>query len=138
MKPVAPLGVPHETLCDTEVLGFSVPARSMVIANILGIHFDPPAWDEPGKFKPERFLDEKGVVINRERMIAFSIGKRACLGELLARQEIFLFLTAILQQFDILPPEGCSRIDYKEKISTTLSPTEYSLRAAPRTVTGSK
>ena len=35
---------------------------------------DPKVWDEPEQFRPERFLDESGQVIGRERIMPFSVG----------------------------------------------------------------
>ena len=36
---------------------------------------DPDDWQQPQQFRPERFLNESGNVINRDRVIAFSLGK---------------------------------------------------------------
>jgi len=62
-------------------------------------------------------------------------GKRSCLGELLARQEIYLFFTGLLQNFNILPEEGQDKVDYKEQVGITLGPVDYKLRLVPRLVT---
>jgi len=35
---------------------------------------DPDDWQQPQQFRPERFLDESGNVVDRDRVIAFSLG----------------------------------------------------------------
>ena len=64
---------------------------------------NPVDWPDPEKFLPERHLDEDGKFVKSNRVIPFSIGARNCLGENLARAEVFLILVTILQKFEILP-----------------------------------
>jgi cytochrome P450 len=52
-------------------------------------------------------------------------GKRSCLGENLARQEVFIALAGLLQQFDIRPPEGHERIDVRHAVSIVVGPTPF-------------
>ena len=83
---------------DVQVKDLVIPANTMintVMAEVLkGDH-----WAEGKKFRPERFLDNKGDVVKDEHFIPFSVGKRQCLGETLAKTELFLFFTALVQQF---------------------------------------
>jgi len=124
-KTLVPVGVPHATMCDTEVGGCFIPSGTMVFSNLYAAHMDPDVWDKPHEFRPERFLNEAGDVINRDLMIAFSLGKRSCLGELLARQEVYLFITGLVQQFHIRPPEGQDRVNVQERARSTVSPTPF-------------
>lgn len=58
----------------------------------------------PGEAAPEGYSDEERVeVVNAEYVLTFGLGKRACLGEALARQELFLFFIGLLQRFEIVP-----------------------------------
>uniref|UniRef100_A0A1I8FYX5 Cytochrome P450 n=1 Tax=Macrostomum lignano TaxID=282301 RepID=A0A1I8FYX5_9PLAT len=57
---------------------------------------------------PNRFLDlETGTYKPSEYLIPFSVGKRSCLGETLARMELFLFFVTLLQKFRFEPNEDC-------------------------------
>ena len=65
------------------------------------------------------------------RWAAVSAGKRACLGELLARAELFLFFTALLQKFTFQAPPD-TILDLKFTMGITLAPRPYKICAVPR------
>jgi len=99
------VGLLHKALEDTEFHGYTIPKDSYILANLHLSHHSPEYWDEPEVFRPERFLvtgeDGQIKVQRNENLMPFSVGKRACLGESLARDEFFLFLTTIYQRFDV-------------------------------------
>ena len=45
-----------------------------VLVNLWSAHMNPDVWEKPEEFRPERFLNDAGEIINRDRMIAFSLG----------------------------------------------------------------
>jgi len=51
----------------------------------------------------------------------------------MARQEVFLFLTGLVQQFNILPPEGLEKIECKEQMDVVMWPSSYEVRFLQRT-----
>ena len=75
----------------------------MYINVTLNYSFQGPYWGDGEVFRPERFLDSFGCCKKDERLVPFSTGKRQCLGETLAKAELFLFFTSLLAVFDILP-----------------------------------
>ena len=59
-------------------------------------------------------------------------GRRSCLGQLLAQQEIYLFLAALVQNFVIKPPEGADEVVCDENVAVAVSPEHYTVRLIPR------
>lgn len=79
----------------------------MVIACFAGMMVDDPFWQEPHVFRPERFLNnDQTKVIVPERYQPFGIGKHRCMGELMARANLFLFIATLLQNFAFSIPAG--------------------------------
>lgn len=102
---LAPTGVPHATNRETTLKGFTIPKNTVVFANFYAVHRNPKIWDEPVAFIPERFLSADGEsVVRHKTWLPFSVGKRACLGESLARDELFLFTTNLVQNLKISMP----------------------------------
>ncbi|XP_077985963.1 cytochrome P450 2U1-like [Glandiceps talaboti] len=106
IKTVAPLGVPHMTSEAASLHGYSIPKDTMVLTNIWAVHMDNIEWENPEEFNPGRFIDDNGSVMKRQQIMPFSLGTRECLGLELAKMEIFLFLTMLLQRFKFMIPEG--------------------------------
>ncbi|NXA51598.1 CP2C1 protein, partial [Nothocercus julius] len=90
---------PRMTTQDVKFWGHSIPKDTAVIPILSSVHRDPGQWENPQNFDPRHFLDEKGEFRKREAFMAFSAGKWMCPGEVLARVELFLFLTTLLQNF---------------------------------------
>jgi len=83
-------------------IGFTLPENTLVQALYAEI-LKGDQWIDGTSFRPERFLDGEGNVVRKEQFIPFSIGKRYCLGESLAKAELFLFFTGLIQQFTLSP-----------------------------------
>ncbi|KAF0306794.1 Cytochrome P450 2J6 [Amphibalanus amphitrite] len=101
-----PVLVPHQTTAPVTVGGYRLPAGVQVIGNVQAVHRSARYFAEPLQFRPERFIDAQGQFQPDKNVMAFSVGRRQCLGESLARAELFLFLTAFLQKFSFCWPEG--------------------------------
>ncbi|KAG2319130.1 hypothetical protein Bca52824_012343 [Brassica carinata] len=108
LYPAAPLLVPRSTTEDIKVGGYDVPRGTMVMVNAWAIHRDPILWNEPEKFKPERFNDE-----DVHKLMSFGNGRRACPGAGLGQRIVTLALGSLIQCFDWKKVNG-EKIDMTE------------------------
>merc|ERR1712004_144705 len=95
----APGSLMHVTMEDVHVNGYTLPKGTGLAANFMATHMDPQIWDNPEQFSPHRFLneDETGLK-DTPHFFPFSVGKRVCLGESLAKVELFLFFTILVKR----------------------------------------
>ncbi|XP_076057776.1 uncharacterized protein LOC143035100 [Oratosquilla oratoria] len=101
-------GLMHCSASDTTIRDYSIPKGTIIYPICFSCHHDEKYWDKPSEFRPERFLDENNTcVIPREGFLPFGVGRRQCIGEPLAKMELFIFVTTLLQKITFLPgPEG--------------------------------
>ena len=120
-----PLNVPHKTLADEKFDFYSIPKGTTVFYNFWAIHHDEKEFQEPDTFNPHRWIDDDGNFRNSKSFILFSVGKRACLGENLARSELFLFLTRLVRDFKILAEPNVPLPELDGVIGTVLVPVPF-------------
>jgi len=100
MSSILPMSVYHRTMKDTEFAGYFLPRGSVLFLNLHDAHHDPAVWGDPEVFRPERFLNkDETQIVKNEALVAFGAGKRQCLGELLARDSLFIFVTGLVRNF---------------------------------------
>ncbi|KAJ8431340.1 hypothetical protein Cgig2_033182 [Carnegiea gigantea] len=107
LHPPSPV-LPLESTKDVKVNGYDIAARTQVIINAWAIQRDPSFWEEPTKFRPERFLnstvDYKGQDFH---FIPFGAGRRICPGIAFATIIVELALANFVYAFDwALPGEA--------------------------------
>uniref|UniRef100_A0A8C6W408 Cytochrome P450 n=1 Tax=Nannospalax galili TaxID=1026970 RepID=A0A8C6W408_NANGA len=112
-----PIGVPHKVTKNTLFRGYLLPKNTEVYPLLSSALHDPHYFEKPDTFYPDHFLDANGALKKNEAFMPFSIGKRICLGEGIARNELFLFFTTILQNFSVASPVAPKDIDLTPKES---------------------
>ncbi|XP_074075219.1 cytochrome P450 2F1-like [Macrotis lagotis] len=112
---VVPMGLPHILTQDTHFRGHFLLKGTTILPLLISAHQDPTQFKDPENFNPENFLDDKGAFQNNDAFMPFALGKRICLGAGLARMEIFLFLTTILQSFTLCTVKRPEEIDLSPK-----------------------
>ena len=103
---VVPRAVPHAALRDCQLAGYTIPRGAAIMMDLEAVHMDKSYWGDPENFRPERFLTANGGVRRDERLVPFGVGRRACLGEMLARTELLLLFVSLLQHFTFEAVEG--------------------------------
>ncbi|KAM0937817.1 putative oxidoreductase [Dioscorea sansibarensis] len=126
MYPAGPLLFPHESSQDCTVGGFNVPSGTMILVNAWKIQRDPELWEEPEKFKPERFLrtntDQKSTdeaIKEGVKMMPFGMGRRRCPGEGLAMKMVPLVIGTLVQCFE-WERVGDEEVDMSEGIGSSM------------------
>ncbi|NP_001316227.1 cytochrome P450 2G1-like precursor [Ictalurus punctatus] len=155
---LVPLNVPHYTTHQITFRGYTIPKlhncmgsslpyfalhnaphilngrQDTVILPLLhSVLRDEEHWEKPWSFDPRHFLDKNGNFKKHPAFLPFSAGKRSCVGESLARMELFIFLVSLLQHFTFTTPGGPESVDCTPEISGFANlPRKYQLIATPR------
>ncbi|XP_045217159.2 cytochrome P450 2C9 [Macaca fascicularis] len=96
-----PTNLPHAVTCDVKFRNYLIPKGTTILISLTSVLHDNKEFPNPEMFDPRHFLDEGGNFKKSNYFMPFSAGKRICVGEALARMELFLFLTSVLQNFNL-------------------------------------
>ncbi|OQV22183.1 Cytochrome P450 2J6 [Hypsibius exemplaris] len=127
---VGPMGVPHRATEDTELAGYRIPKDAWIFTNLWHVHRDSKVWQNSDSFIPERFLSADGLRLEVPKLfMPFSAGKRSCLGESLAKMQIFSIFTTVLQNFRL---SLVGQPDFEPINGITLDTKDYQMTAVAR------
>ena len=95
-----PFSTPRFTTKDTKLNGFGIDKGTVILPNLHSVNMDKEFWKNPELFLPERLLNDKGNldVDKCNRVLQFGMGRRRCVGEQLARLELFLLFSNVMQR----------------------------------------
>ncbi|KAM3912261.1 cytochrome P450 2G1-like [Leptodactylus fuscus] len=132
---ISPMNVPRMVTRDVQFRGYQIPKGTEIYPLLCTVHRDKKYFSSPWKFNPNHFLDESGRFMKNDALMAFSAGKRMCLGENFVRMELFIFLTTILQNFELTSQTEFTESDIAPKMLGFLNaPIDYELSFVPRSI----
>ncbi|XP_028999457.1 cytochrome P450 1A1 [Betta splendens] len=129
-----PFTIPHCATKDTSLNGYFIPKDVCVFINQWQINHDPELWKDPFSFNPDRFLSADGAEVNKsegEKVMVFGLGKRRCIGEFIARNEVYLFLAFLVQKLQFHSMPGVP-LDMSPQYGLTMKHKPCRLRATMR------
>lgn len=133
---IIPLNLPRQTTANLTIGGYLIPKGTRIFPSLDSILYEKKIWGKDVyAFRPGRFLDEHGKVKCPEQFVPFSMGRRSCPGENIARMELFLFLSSMVQRFKFLPDESAplpSLDPHKAEFGLTATPNPYKVRVVDR------
>ncbi|XP_056419967.1 cytochrome P450 2K4-like [Hyla sarda] len=129
---ILPMNLPRETTRDVIFQGYHIPKGTYIIPLLETVLYDKTQFEKPGCFFPEHFLDSEGQFVKRSAFIPFSAGRRVCAGETLARMELFLFFTSLMQKFTFCPASETTDFHVKPSVGLAIPPISQEICCVPR------
>ncbi|CAO2186564.1 unnamed protein product [Urochloa humidicola] len=127
----APLLLPHLSMADCVVEGYSIPSGTRVIINSWAISRDPESWEKPEEFMPERFMDGGSAADidfkgNNFEFLPFGAGRRICPGLNFGLATVEIMLANLIYCFDWQLPNGMEAkdVDMTEVFGLSIHPKE--------------
>lgn len=102
--------------------GYDLPAGTLVAPCVYLIHHREDVYEDPGSFRPERFLEQRAAV---PTWIPFGGGARRCLAASYAEQEMKRVLRTVLEEVELHPVE--SRGERVTRGAIAFSPAQHGL-----------
>ena len=132
---IAPLLLPHKAIKDSTLAGFNIPKGTCLMFNAWAMHQDKQEWMDPDDFNPSRFINDNGKVdqnASSKSFLPFGMGRRVCVGETLAKQELFVITSRLLHEFTFYKAPGPMPQITDDLTGTVHYPPSYEICFKPR------
>ncbi|KAK8784795.1 hypothetical protein V5799_008840 [Amblyomma americanum] len=112
--PVVPLGVPHKSLARIRIGAANIPNNTGILYNLYAANHDPGLWEEPHRFRPERFLDPVTGQLLQDvgPFLTFGLGARMCPGKKMAQMSMFYIVVRLMQRLSCRAPAGSLGVSF--------------------------
>jgi cytochrome P450 len=144
LHPPGPLLIPHLSMADCEIDGYTIPAGTRIMVNVWALARDPASWETPEEFAPERFLPGGSAAAHNGTgkefdFLPFGSGRRICPGINFANAAVEMMLANLVYHFDWELPTETKEVDMKEVFSLSIRRKEkLHLVPLPRTLSYKK
>ncbi|XP_065675790.1 LOW QUALITY PROTEIN: steroid 17-alpha-hydroxylase/17,20 lyase-like isoform X2 [Hydra vulgaris] len=134
LSSVVPLGLCHKAMENSSICGKFVPKGALILTNLWSIHHDERYWTNAMNFIPERWLDDSGNFDYNlgYAYLPFSGGPRSCLGEILAKTELLVFISRLVKDYRFEKPNGKELPSLDGRSGVTCPPYEFEVVMIPR------
>jgi cytochrome P450 len=96
----------RKSISECTIGGYAIPAGSLVLINVYGLHRDGRFFPEPERFDPERWTPEAKEARHSYSYVPFGGGVRRCIGENFAWMEGALVLATLARNWRFRPDPG--------------------------------
>ncbi|XP_074644559.1 cytochrome P450 1A1-like [Tubulanus polymorphus] len=130
---IFPFALPHSTTKDTFLNGHFIPEKTLIFVNQWSVTHDEDVFPQPDTYDPYRFITKDGKLNKSvmDKFFPYGCGRRRCPGEQLAKQELFIFFTTIMQRCWFEPALGVS-LSMESKYGLTLKPRDFKVNVIQR------
>uniref|UniRef100_A0A1I7T6Q9 CYtochrome P450 family n=1 Tax=Caenorhabditis tropicalis TaxID=1561998 RepID=A0A1I7T6Q9_9PELO len=78
--------------------GYEVEPGALIAAQLGAFHVREDTFENPNEFNPDKFLKNEQLI---QQLIPFGIGKRSCVGEQIAKSELYLVFGNLILRYDM-------------------------------------
>ncbi|KAK6046049.1 hypothetical protein COOONC_16445 [Cooperia oncophora] len=111
---------------DTTVGSYVIPQGTTITAQVSVIMSDEKYFKDHCEFNPDRYSNGDKL---EQKVVAFGLGKRSCLGESLAQAELYLIIANILLRYNInADPAHPPRMKAMHDFTTVRKPYPYHIQ----------
>uniref|UniRef100_A0A8R1E3E9 Uncharacterized protein n=1 Tax=Caenorhabditis japonica TaxID=281687 RepID=A0A8R1E3E9_CAEJA len=126
---ILPINLLRTVAEDIDIDGYSFRKGDLIVPQISILMNDTEIFEDPHVFNPSRFLDTEGNVKRIDEFLPFSIGRRQCLGESLARAELYLVFANLMKNFNF---DVSQEVSTERILGLTVSPADYVCQVSRR------
>uniref|UniRef100_A0AC35UFP6 Cytochrome P450 n=1 Tax=Rhabditophanes sp. KR3021 TaxID=114890 RepID=A0AC35UFP6_9BILA len=117
---------------DTVVMGHQITKGTQVLPQISCLLYDENVFPNAREFIPERWIDENNQIRKLNEFMPFSVGPRKCIGESLAKMELFIVFANLLNNFTIISSDPNKLPNLKQNMAISVTPDHFTIKIVNR------